>query len=83
MQLKDIEITLNAFVGGGNYNTEESKTIENWETFRGLELEQTPVTGLDGDTITYNGVVYHVRKVTPTGLLWEVKGEGLRHRGRG
>ena len=75
----DVEVTINSFVGGGNFNKEEKDTIENYESFSALNLTQKPQIN---DTVTYNGDVFKVKRYAKLGSLYTVYGYMKRHNGR-
>ena len=75
----DVSVTINAFVGGGNFTVKEKETIDNWEVFGGLALTVAPEVN---DTVTYNGQTWKVKRHTRMGNLFAVYGYQKRHNGR-
>ncbi len=78
----DLNIPLNSFVGAGTFNKIEKDKIDDWQSFGSLELDERPVSQVDGDTVVYDGITYIVRRYTKLGQLYTVYGEKSRHRGR-
>ena len=75
----DQTLTLNSFVGGGNFNTDEKDKLEDWTAFGGLSLEQDPQVN---DKVTYDGRTFKVQRYTKFGDLWTVYARKSRHSGR-
>ena len=75
----DVAVVLNSFVGGGVFNDEEKKKLEDHQSFSGLKLDQKPQVN---DTVTYDGEVFKVKRYTKLGSLWTVFGKKSRHNGR-
>jgi len=78
----NLDIPLNSYVGAGVFSKIEKETLEDFESFGGLKLDERPKSGIEGDTITYDGIVFKVRRVSKLGQLYTVIGEVSRHRGR-
>lgn len=78
----DTQIPLEVYVGGGSFSKEEKERIEDFEVFRTLSLDVQPETGVTGDTIFYDSVVFRVRRVVKAGPFWTVVGEIARNKGR-
>lgn len=76
-----VDIPLNAFVGAGQFNKEEREKLSDVQMFSALKLPTPPNTDVNGDTITYDGVIYKVKRYTKQGQLYNVVGEISRHRG--
>lgn len=79
----DLSIPLNVYVGGGEFSKEEKETIQDFEMFRALELEEEPITGVNGDTLISGNTTYRVRRFSKLGTLYSVVGQNIKHRGRG
>jgi len=75
-------ISLNSFVGAGQFNKEERDKLGDMQVFSGLKLSFRPNTDINGDSILHDGVTYKVRRYTKLGELYNVVAEISRHRGR-
>lgn len=77
-----LDIPLNSFVGGGQFNKEEKDTLDDYQSFSGLKLDEIPNTNSDGDTILYDGVTFRVKRYAKLGSLYTVYAKKTRHQGR-
>jgi hypothetical protein len=75
----DVEVTLNSFVGNGNFNKVERDAIGSYQAFGGLALLVAPKVN---DTVLYDGVSWKVVRFTKLGNLYTVYGEIVRTNGR-
>lgn len=75
----DIPVTINAFIGGGQFNQEEKDKLEDYQVFSGLKLEVKPEVN---DTVAYDTEVYKVKRFVKLGTLWQVFGRISNHNGK-
>jgi len=75
----DFSTTLDCFVGGGVFNKEEKDKLEDYQSFKALNLTQTPTVN---DTVLYDGETFKVKRWTKLGTLYNVYGRISRHNGK-
>jgi hypothetical protein len=75
----DVENVMNVLVGVGRFNERERESIENHNSFTGLDLEVEPKVN---DIVRYQGKEWRVRRYLKVGSLYTVFTEISRHNGR-
>lgn len=75
----DVSVTINALIGGGQFNQQEKDKLEDYQVFSALKLSEKPAVN---DLVSYDGETYKVQRYTKLGTLWNVFGRISRHNGK-